>query len=175
MLSDFLTGHEDMSIHVESYASGALLFEKLHQPWTMFTAHGSFSVACCRSPCMDQQEQQLVQVLLMLTAAPDVPCASWPGFWPGRRQRCAAGVAIQRLAGAPRAGASAFAGWSRPGNWALGSHNDWQTRLDDSNQPQGAASADCTVPTRCWSGWPWAFTGRWRPSMPMWPMSSAPL
>ena len=69
MLSDFLTGHEDMSIRV-SYADGTLLFEKLHQPLDdLHSARRSFSVVLPAH--VDQQEQQVVQVLLMLDRRPD--------------------------------------------------------------------------------------------------------
>jgi two-component system heavy metal sensor histidine kinase CusS len=136
MLSDFLTGHEDMSIRV-SYASGALLFEKLHQPLDdVHSARRSFSVVLPAH--VDQQEQQLVQVLLMLDRRPDDALL----------RQLAWILGLAAVSGALLV--SLFSAWLvRRGLAPLHSlveqtrqlgakdlTHDWQTRLDDSNQPQ---------------------------------------
>lgn len=136
MLSDFLTGHEDMSIRV-SYASGALLFEKLHQPLDdVHSARRSFSVVLPAH--VDQQEQQRVQVLLMLDRRPDDALL----------RQLAWILGLAAVSGALLV--SLFSAWLvRRGLAPLHSlveqtrqlgakdlTHDWQTRLDDSNQPQ---------------------------------------
>lgn len=136
MLSDFLTGHEDMSIRV-SYASGALLFEKLHQPLDdVHSARRSFSVMLPAH--VDQQEQQRVQVLLMLDRRPDDALL----------RQLAWILGLAAVSGALLV--SLFSAWLvRRGLAPLHSlveqtrqlgakdlTHDWQTRLDDSNQPQ---------------------------------------
>ncbi len=136
MLSDFLTGHEDMSIRV-SYASGALLFEKLHQPLDdAHSARRSFSVVLPAH--VGPQEQQVVQVLLMLDRRPDDALL----------RQLAWILGLAAVSGALLV--SLFSAWLvRRGLAPLHSlveqtrqlgakdlTHDWQTRLDDSNQPQ---------------------------------------
>jgi two-component system heavy metal sensor histidine kinase CusS len=102
----------------------------------MFTAHGAASASCCHH--VDQQEQQLVQVLLMLDRRPDDA--------PSRQLAWILGLAA--VSGALLV--SLFSAWLvRRGLAPLHSlveqtrqlgakdlTHDWQTRLDDSNQPQ---------------------------------------
>lgn len=136
MLSDFLTGHEDMSIRV-SYASGALLFEKLHQPLNdVHSTQRSFSVELPAQA--DNQGGQLVQVLLMLDRRPDDALL----------RQLAWILGLAAVSGALLV--SLFSAWLvRRGLAPLHSlveqtrqlgakdlSRDWQTRLDDSNQPQ---------------------------------------
>jgi two-component system heavy metal sensor histidine kinase CusS len=163
------TGHEDMSIRV-GYASGALLFEKLHQPLDdVHSARRSFSVVLpAHGPAG--------------TAARAGAADAGP---PPRRCPVApAGLDSGLAAVSGALLVSLFSAWLvRRGLAPLHSlveqtrqlgakdlTHDWQTRLDDSNQPQELrpliAQFNALLERRPWP------TGRWRPSMPMWPMSS---
>ncbi|MDR3066791.1 MULTISPECIES: heavy metal sensor histidine kinase [Comamonas] len=136
MLSDFLTGHEDMSIRV-SHADGTLLFEKLNQPLDdVHSARRNFGVELPTQA--DPSERQLVQVLLVLDRRPDDALL----------RQLAWILGLAAVSGALLV--SLFSAWLvRRGLAPLHSlveqtrqlgakdlSRDWQTRLDDSNQPQ---------------------------------------
>jgi two-component system heavy metal sensor histidine kinase CusS len=135
MLSDFLTGHEDMSIRV-SYASGALLFEKLHQPSTMFTAPGAASASCCQPMWISRSSRS--QVLLMLDRRPDdalLRQLAWILGLAAVSGRCWCRCSSAWLVRRGLAPLHSLVEQTRQ----LGAKDlthDWQTRLDDSNQPR---------------------------------------
>jgi len=136
MLSDFLTGHEDMSIRV-SYADGTLLFEKLHQPLDdVHSARRSFSVVLPAH--VDQQAQQVVQVLLMLDRRPDDALLRQLAWILGLAAVSGALLVSMFSAWLVRRGLAPLHSLVEQTR-QLGAKDlsrDWQTRLDDSNQPQ---------------------------------------
>ncbi|WP_343677322.1 heavy metal sensor histidine kinase [Comamonas testosteroni] len=136
MLSDFLTGHEDMSIRV-SHADGTLLFEKLHQPLDdVHSARRSFSVVLPAH--VDQQAQQVVQVLLMLDRRPDDALLRQLAWILGLAAVSGALLVSMFSAWLVRRGLAPLHSLVEQTR-QLGAKDlsrDWQTRLDDSNQPQ---------------------------------------
>ncbi|MGU3627384.1 heavy metal sensor histidine kinase [Comamonas sp. C24C] len=136
MLSDFLTGHEDMSIRV-SHADGTLLFEKLHQPLDdVHSARRSFSVMLPAH--VDQQAQQVVQVLLMLDRRPDDALLRQLAWILGLAAVSGALLVSMFSAWLVRRGLAPLHSLVEQTR-QLGAKDlsrDWQTRLDDSNQPQ---------------------------------------
>ena len=136
MLSDFLTGHEDMSIRV-SHADGTLLFEKLHQPLDdVHSARRSFSVMLPAH--VDQQAQQVVQVLLMLDRRPDDALLRQLAWILGLAAIASSLLVSLLSAWLVRRGLAPLHSLVEQTR-QLGAADlarDWQKRLDDSNQPQ---------------------------------------
>ena len=136
MLSDFLTGHEDMSIRV-SYADGTLLFEKLHQPLDdLHSARRSFSVVLPAH--VDQQEQQRVQVLLMLDRRPDdalLRQLAWILALAAVSSSLLVSLTSAWLVRRGLAPLHSLVEQTRQLD-AQDLSRDWQKRLDDTDQPQ---------------------------------------
>lgn len=136
MLSDFLTGHEDMSIRV-TQQSGQLFFEKLNRPLDdRHSTSRSFSVELPASSA--EQMPQTLQVLLLLDRRPDdalLRQLAWILALAAVSSSLLVSLTSAWLVRRGLAPLHSLVEQTRQ----LGAKDlthDWQTRLDDSNQPQ---------------------------------------
>ena len=136
MLSDFLTGHEDLSIRV-TQAAGQPFFEKLNQPLNdSHSTSRSFSVELPASSA--EQTPQTLQVLLMLDRRPDDALLRQLAWILGVAAVSSSLLVSLTSAWLVRRGLAPLHSLVEQTR-QLGAQDlsrDWQKRLDDSNQPQ---------------------------------------
>lgn len=135
MLSDFLTGHDELSLRITSH-SGQLLFEKLHQPVDDRRSESrSFTV---NLPPIGQQPTQTLQVLLMQDRRPDDALLRQLAWILAMAAISSSLLVSLTSAWLVRRGLTPLHSLVEQTR-QLGAQDlsrDWQKRLDDSNQPQ---------------------------------------
>lgn len=136
MLSDFLTGHEDMSIRV-TQQDNQLFFEKLNRPLDdRHSTRRSFSVELPAS-AVDQTPQTL-QVLLLLDRRPDDALLRQLAWILGLAAVSSSLLVSLTSAWLVRRGLAPLHSLVEQTR-QLGAQDlsrDWQKRLDDTDQPQ---------------------------------------
>lgn len=135
MLSDFLTGHDELSLRITG-GNGRLLFEKLRQPVDdSRSERRSFTV---NLPHIAQQPGQTLQVLLMLDRRPDDALLRQLALILGIAAVTSSLLVSLTSAWLVRRGLAPLHSLVEQTR-QLGAQDlsrDWQKRLDDSNQPQ---------------------------------------